>query len=134
MNYCDIDDYYENLTEEEETEQNRLEHKVVENRSRFFLKDALEFDKSFVNELLNKDNLSKVEKHWITSMHNRTCEEFLESNETSKSFEKFVQERLGKKKYEKLVAEWLKMRGNEFFQRTGMEEENEAKCDLLLWE
>ena len=36
MNYYDFDDYYENLTKKEENEQNRLEHKVMENRSRFF--------------------------------------------------------------------------------------------------
>ena len=87
------------------------------------MKDALDFDRAFVNEILNKDSLSKVDKHWIASMHNRACSEYLESTQTSKSFEEFVKERLGKKTYDKLVNELLQRQGNEFFQRTGMEEE-----------
>lgn len=123
VDYYDSDKYYEGLTHEENYEHMDIEIKVGEGRSRFSLEDALNFDKKFVNDLLNKDKLSKVEKHWIASMHNRVCEEYLDHCKTSKSFDEFIQERLGEKKYKQLVGEWLQRQGNEFFQRVGMEEE-----------
>lgn len=123
MNYYDMDDYYENLSESENDKHCELEEEVMSHRSRISLEDALKYDREFVNKLLNKDQLSKVEKHWIASMHNRACEEYLEMNRTSKSFDDFVHERLGDKKYQKLVSEWLQMQGNEFFHRAGMDKE-----------
>ena len=123
MDYYDSDKYYDSLTDEENYEHMELEYKVGEGRSRFSLEDALDFDRKFVNELLNKESLSKVEKHWIASMHNRVCEEYLDSCRTSKSFDEFVQERIGQKKYQQLIGEWLRRQNNELFQRVGMEEE-----------
>lgn len=132
MNYYDFEDFHEKLNKAESEENNAIECEVMMNRSRFSLKDALNFDKKFINNLLKNDRLSKVQKHWIASMHNRVCEEYLDSNNTSKSFEEFLQERLGKAKYEKLVSEWLRQQGNEFFQRVGMEEEMKPSSIYLL--
>lgn len=123
MDYFDCDVYYENLAEEEESKNNEYEYKVMMNRPRYSLEAALDFDKSFVNQLLNKEDLDKVDKHWIASMLNRTIEEYKDSNRTSKSFDDFLQGRLGEEKYMQYVNEWLRERENEFFQRAGMEEQ-----------
>ena len=131
MNYYD-EDFYEGLTEDERNEDNELECRVMENRSRYSLEDALKFDKTFINDLLNKDVLSKAEKHWIAVMHERVCDEFLGSNRTTKSFEEFMKERVGERKYENLVSEWIRQQGNEFFQRVGMEDEMQPSAIYFM--
>ena len=132
MNFYDYDDFYEQLNEAEIKEDNAIECEVMQNRPRYStLEDALNYDKEYVNKLLNKDKLSKVEKHWIASFHNKVCYEYVDSNKTIKSWEDFLQDRLGDK-YEQLIKEWLQMCDNEFFQRVGMDEQMKPSA-VYLW-
>lgn len=88
------------------------------------LEEALNFDKEFINKLLNLDDLAENEaaKAMIAEIHDRTVFEFTQTNEIAKSFDDFIQERLGDEKYNRLIMEYLQRQGNEFFQGVGMEE------------
>lgn len=123
MDFYDFDSYYENLKGRDYDRHEEIEARVLQNRPRDTVRNAFDFDKSIVNELLNKEQLSDVDKHWIASMHNKAVEELVNCNKTTTSFDSFLQDRLGKEYYERLLGEWLQMQGNEFFQRVGLEKE-----------
>ena len=122
MDYFDFDKYYGGLSEDEEIKNSKYEYRIGANRSRESLADALEFDKKLFNEILNKDNLDKVDKHRLASLALRSMNEFLETTRVNKSFEEFMRNRLGEEKYMQYVTEWLRERNNDFFQRVGMEQ------------
>ena len=84
-----------------------------ENRSRFSLQDAVNYDKEYVNRILNKANLDDADRYNIASAFNETAETLLATTQDSKSFEEFMIEVMGKKWYENLIAKWLQRKTNE---------------------
>lgn len=113
-----------------------MECYIMQHKSRFSLNDAVQFDKDYVNELLNKDYKDPAEseaaKYMIASIIDGLAFTLLDSNETANSWDQFLQERLGPKKYSKYIGEWLQRQGNEFFNRVGMPEEMKPSAIYLF--
>lgn len=120
-NYYDNEAIWEGDNEKLKDEYEAMEVDIMQGRSRFSLKDALEFDQKYVNKLLNGE-ITEAVKYQIASIHGRVCAEHLDTNTTAKSFDDFLRERLGEKKYYQYTREWLNEQGNQFFMSAGMPE------------
>lgn len=106
-------------------EYNDMERLSSYHRPRFgTLKEAYDFDSNEFLALLNRDDLQDNDavKYRLAALYERVVYEYIDSNDTNKSWGEFQIRRIGKEKYDQLLAEWIRERGNEFFQRVGLPE------------
>ena len=123
--YYDFDED-ESVDFADEKEFAKMKAETFENRPRYgTLEDAFDYDEEYVNYLLNLEDLGENEaaKAMIACLHERAVCQLVDLNEISCSWDEFLQARLGEKEYNKLMGQWLQMRGNEFMQKVGLEDE-----------
>lgn len=85
----------------------------MQERPRFYLKEALEYDKQYVNKILNHENLSIKDKVNIADVVSYLSNELLNTTETTKSFEDFTIEIMGREWFDNMIAKWLQRKNNE---------------------
>ena len=94
------------------------------------LADALEYDKKFINQLLNRgDEPAKAAIAYIVEYDLWEC---VENNKVNKSFSDFMQAFYGEKKFAACMHAWLTKEGNEFWARAGMPQEQKPISTILL--
>lgn len=119
----DIDETVDDIAMDN-LEKMRIEN--LANRPRMgTLEEAYDYDEEYLNTLLNLEDLGENEaaKAMIASLHERAVYDLINANEIACSWDEFLRDRLSEEKYNKLMSEWLQMKGNEFSQKVGLEDE-----------
>lgn len=93
-----------------------------ENRSRFYLSEALEYDRKYINRILNKSELLDADRFNISSVVSLLSFEFEDSAKTSKEFEEFLIEVNGKEWYDNMSRAFMQRKMNEFALNVGAPE------------
>lgn len=89
----------------------------MENRSRFSLKDALEYDQELFNKILNKPMLTGADKYNLAAIFAQCSSEYMESAKISKEFEEFLIEVNGKGWYDNMMRSYLQRQGRDIAKR-----------------
>ena len=85
----------------------------MENRSRFSLQDALEYDQELFNRILNKPLLTGADKYNLAAIFAQCASEYMESSKISKDFEEFLVEVNGKEWYDSMMKSYLQRQSRE---------------------
>lgn len=85
----------------------------MENRSRFSLQAALDYDRELVNKILNKQTLTKADRYNLAGIVAQCTYEYLESTKISKEFEDFLIEVNGKEWYDNMMHGYLQRQSRE---------------------
>lgn len=91
-------------------------------RSRFSLKDATEYDEKLFNKILNKDTLTDADKYNLASILTWYTAELMNHMETTKSFEEFTIEVNGKEWFDNMARAWLRRKSVEMAKNWGCPE------------
>ena len=110
--YFDFEDRVEN----EDT------YERLENRPRFDLKEAIDYDYAFLNKILNKDHLEASDRYNIASVTGGYMFQFQDQMKTMKSFEEFTIEVMGKEWFDNLCSKWLARKSRDIAKQFGMPE------------
>ena len=78
-----------------------------ENKPRTTIKEAADYDKRFVNRILNKTIPTEADKYNIARVVEWFDYELREINDTAVAFERIVRETLGEDVYEALTKKYL---------------------------
>ena len=121
-NYFD----YENRIENEDT------YERLENRSRFDLRAAGEYDMGFVNKILNKSELDASDKYNIADVISWYMYQLQEVCDTSKSFDEFTHQVMGDEWYNNMMSKWLARQSREWAKAAGMPEMADNRNIILF--
>lgn len=94
----------------------------LEERSRYSLDDATEYDYNFLNMILNKDVLTEEDKYNIASVCGGYMYELQDTTKTTKSFEDFTIEVMGQEWFNNISGKWLARKSREMAKHFGMPE------------
>ena len=102
--------------------ENEDTYERMENRSRYDLNQAIDYDYGFINKLLNKGELSDPDKYNIAAVVGWYMSQFLDTCNTTKSFDDFIQEVMGDEWYSNMTSKWLARMSREMAKQFGMPE------------
>lgn len=95
----------------------------TENRPRAgTLQTISEYDRQYVNRILNYDLLTEADRQNIADVLNFYMYELEETREITKSFEDFIMEVMGTEWFDNMTAAWLRRKNNELAAKWGMPE------------
>ncbi len=93
-----------------------------EHRSRFSLKEILDYDRDFINRILNREKLTEADRYNVTRVIAEHFFHYLDSTMTLKGFEEFLIEVNGREWHDSMMKAWLRRKGAEMARNTGCPE------------
>ncbi len=93
-----------------------------ENRPNWSLSEAIDYDYTFLNKILNKAVLEPSDKYNIASIAGSYMWLFQDHVATTKSFEEFTIEVMGKEWFNNMTSKWLARKSRELAKHFGMPE------------
>lgn len=125
--------YFDDSWDAERPEYNDDYCERAENRPAYSLEEATEYDKEFVNKILNYDILTDSDKQNIADTMSWYMHQLAETTEITKSFEDFCIEVMGEEWHRNMANSWLRRKNNELAAKMGLPElYNSAGIFLIM--
>ena len=113
-------DYFE--VEEVDVPENEDTRIHYENKPRTTVGDMINYEREFINKLLNKPALEEADKYIVADIVESLCFQLYTLNESSKSFDEFTEQVMGKEWHDNMMAKWFQRLNNAFAEKVGCPE------------
>ena len=112
--------------------ENEDTYERYENRSRFDLDDAIDYDYGFINKIMNKGILDDSDKYNITEVLGWYIHELKSVCDTTKSFDEFTHEVMGDEWYTNMTSKWLARKSREWAKEFGVPEMGDNRNIIMF--
>lgn len=111
-------DYFE-FEDAPENEDTKIHY---EHEPRTSIGDMINYEREFINKLLNKPTLEEADKYIISGIVESICFNLYTLNESAKSFDEFTEQVMGREWHDNIMAKWLQRMNNAFAEKVGCPE------------